>query len=248
MTPLVDDAGRLLEFAGVTRDIRERKVYEAQLHQAREAAETANRALQSANGELQRLATTDRLTGTWNRAYFDEVAAQETAREARYGEPLSLLLFDVDHFKAINDTHGHLVGDQVLIELTRRVRDQLRAIDVLARWGARNSSSCCHIAGRRRPSRWRKNGAPWPSTYRSRPGITCGTSGLRPCSPHSHHPLARPGRAGAKFRIAAAKSSIASPDQPLRYPATADPHRGCIPRHQPSSAGNGREDTSPPAA
>ena len=135
MTPLVDDAGRLLEFAGVTRDIRERKVYEAQLHQAREAAETANRALQSANGELQRLATTDRLTGTWNRAYFDEVAAQETARAARYGEPLSLLLFDVDHFKAINDTHGHLVGDQVLIELTRRVRDQLRAIDVLARWG-----------------------------------------------------------------------------------------------------------------
>ena len=96
-TPVVDDEGRLLEFAGVTRDIRERKRYEAQLQQAWEAAEAANRALQSANGELQRLATTDRLTGIWNRAHFDEVAAQETARAARYGEPLSLLLFDIDH-------------------------------------------------------------------------------------------------------------------------------------------------------
>jgi len=135
VNPLVDDAGRLLEFAGVTRDIRERKRYEAQLQQAWEAAEAAKRALQSANGELHRLATTDRLTGIWNRAYFEEVAAKETERAARYGEPLSLLLFDIDHFKAINDTHGHLIGDQVLIELTRRVGEHLRANDVLARWG-----------------------------------------------------------------------------------------------------------------
>ena len=135
VNPLVDDEGRLLEFAGVTRDIRERKHHEAQLQQAREAAEAANRALQSANDELHRLATTDRLTGIWNRAHFDEVAAQETARAARYGEPLSLLLFDIDYFKAINDTHGHLIGDQVLIELTRRVAEHLRANDVLARWG-----------------------------------------------------------------------------------------------------------------
>ena len=135
VNPLVDDEGRLLEFAGVTRDIRERKRHEAQLQQAREAAEAANRALQSANDELHRLATTDRLTGMWNRAYFEEVAAQETARAARYGEPLSLLLFDIDYFKVINDTHGHLIGDQVLIALTRRVGEHLRANDVLARWG-----------------------------------------------------------------------------------------------------------------
>ena len=139
VNPLVDDAGRLLEFAGVTRDIRERKRHDAQLQQARDAAEAANRALQSANGELQRLATTDRLTGIWNRAYFEEVAGKETALAARYGESLSLLLFDIDHFKAINDTQGHQVGDQVLIELTRRVGEHLRANDVLARWGARNS-------------------------------------------------------------------------------------------------------------
>jgi diguanylate cyclase (GGDEF)-like protein/PAS domain S-box-containing protein len=134
-TPLVDAEGRMTELAGVTRDIRERKGYEAQLHQAREAAEIANRALLAANTELQRLATTDRLTGIWNRLHFDEAAVAEIERAARYGEPLSLLIFDIDHFKTINDTHGHLVGDQVLVELTQRVRQHLRTADVLARWG-----------------------------------------------------------------------------------------------------------------
>jgi len=116
-------------------DISERKHFEAALLRARKAAETANRALQQANAELQQLAVTDRLTGVWNRAYFENAIATEIARAARYGAPVSLLLLDVDLFKGINDTHGHLVGDQVLIELTRRLRKQVREGDVLARWG-----------------------------------------------------------------------------------------------------------------
>lgn len=116
-------------------DISERKRFEAELVQARNTAETANRALSKANAELQRLAVTDRLTGVWNRAYFEEAVAAEIARVARYGAPLSLLLLDIDDFRAINDTHGHLVGDRILIELTRLIGRHLREAGVLARWG-----------------------------------------------------------------------------------------------------------------
>ncbi|MBK8637633.1 MAG: GGDEF domain-containing protein [Chromatiaceae bacterium] len=85
--------------------------------------------------ELNRLATTDSLTGAWNRRYFEQAAALEIARTDRYGGPLALLMLDIDHFKLLNDTHGHPVGDKVLVELSQRVRPRLRATDLLARWG-----------------------------------------------------------------------------------------------------------------
>jgi diguanylate cyclase (GGDEF)-like protein/PAS domain S-box-containing protein len=116
-------------------DVSERKRFEAELVQARDAAETANRALRTANAELQRVAVTDRLTGIRNRAYFEEAVAAQIARAVRYGVPVSLLMLDLDRFKAINDTYGHLVGDRVLIELTRRLGHHLREVDILARWG-----------------------------------------------------------------------------------------------------------------
>ncbi len=102
---------------------------------AKQAAQQARQALQEANAELQRLATTDRLTGVWNRTHLEETLVAELGRAERYQQPVSLLMIDVDHFKAINDTHGHLVGDEVLIELTRRLGGHLRSVDVLARWG-----------------------------------------------------------------------------------------------------------------
>ncbi|WP_296704618.1 sensor domain-containing diguanylate cyclase [Thiocapsa sp. UBA6158] len=95
----------------------------------------AEQALKQANLDLKRLATTDRLTGAHNRWSFEDVILAEIARLHRYAEPMSLLLFDVDHFKVINDTHGHQAGDTVLVELSQRVRAQLRAVDALARWG-----------------------------------------------------------------------------------------------------------------
>lgn len=96
---------------------------------------SANAALQAANVELSLLATTDVLTGAWNRRHFEQVAATEIARAHRYKAPLSLLLFDIDHFKTVNDRYGHEVGDQVLIRLTQLVQDNLRTTDLLARWG-----------------------------------------------------------------------------------------------------------------
>lgn len=87
------------------------------------------------NEQLRRLATTDPLTGAANRLAFDEAAIRETERARRFGMPLSLVLLDLDRFKAVNDTWGHGVGDAVLVEVVRRLRAELREIDVLARVG-----------------------------------------------------------------------------------------------------------------
>jgi two-component system cell cycle response regulator len=85
--------------------------------------------------EQQRLAAIDPLTGLRNRRSFLELASVEVARSARYELPLCMLLLDVDHFKAVNDSHGHAGGDQVLSAVSALFRKQLRTPDLAARWG-----------------------------------------------------------------------------------------------------------------
>ena len=86
-------------------------------------------------GVLERLAATDHLTGAWNRTHFDRSIEAELARGTAGRQPVSLVLFDVDHFKRINDEFGHAVGDSVLRELVDLVRSRTRASDSLFRWG-----------------------------------------------------------------------------------------------------------------
>lgn len=78
---------------------------------------------------------TDALTGTYKRDYFDSRLASEIAYARRHNAPLSLIIFDSDHFKQINDRYGHRIGDQALISLVRAVRATLRTEDVLCRYG-----------------------------------------------------------------------------------------------------------------
>jgi diguanylate cyclase (GGDEF)-like protein len=85
--------------------------------------------------ELDRLARTDALTGVANRRQFTDVAEQELARARRYGSDTAVAIVDLDHFKRVNDTHGHAVGDAVLRHLGERFRDELREIDLVARVG-----------------------------------------------------------------------------------------------------------------
>jgi diguanylate cyclase (GGDEF)-like protein len=91
--------------------------------------------LQNLAQDLRFQATTDPLTGLFNRLKFDQALAIEMSRAGRHGTPLCLVLYDVDHFKQVNDTHGHQVGDQVLSQLSRLVAGHIRDCDVLARWG-----------------------------------------------------------------------------------------------------------------
>ena len=85
--------------------------------------------------ELARLARTDMLTGVTNRRHFFELAEVEYKRFKRYGHPLAILLMDIDHFKQINDTHGHLAGDFVLKSVAAMCQEALRNTDLFARYG-----------------------------------------------------------------------------------------------------------------
>lgn len=85
--------------------------------------------------EAQRLSITDPLTGLWNYRYLQMSLEQEIERATRFGRPLSLLMLDLDHFKAVNDAYGHQRGDAVLVELAARVHSVIREVDVFARYG-----------------------------------------------------------------------------------------------------------------
>ena len=126
--PHLDESGRVVEIIGVTRDISERNRFEA---------------------ELKRLAVTDAVTGVWNRRHGEDLLAAEMADARETGRPLSLLMLDIDHFKSINDRHGHQAGDHVLIDISHRLQDSLPSTDMVARWGGEEFVVLlrgCHIA------------------------------------------------------------------------------------------------------
>ncbi len=106
---------------GLIRDITERKRVEAELQAAKAAAEEA--------------ATHDPLTGLWNHNRIIEVLIEEMARNDRLGQPVSLVMLDLDHFKHVNDTYGHVVGDEVLRQIARRLERAIRVYDSVGRFG-----------------------------------------------------------------------------------------------------------------
>jgi diguanylate cyclase len=109
-----DDDGRMLGFVCTIRDVSQRKRQQA---------------------ELEWLARTDSLTGLANRRVLVEALGRETQLARRHGRPLSLVLLDIDHFKRVNDKHGHPAGDAVLVEIARRLLSTMRSGETLARVG-----------------------------------------------------------------------------------------------------------------
>lgn len=92
---------------------------------------------------LAKLAVTDKLTGLYNRARFDEVLSHELSRSKRFNHPFSIVMIDIDYFKAVNDNFGHQVGDNILIEISRLIKENIRSTDVLVRWGGEEFILMC---------------------------------------------------------------------------------------------------------
>jgi diguanylate cyclase (GGDEF)-like protein len=102
--------------------------------------ERMQRELERAYADLERLARTDPLTGLANRRRFMEELEQEVERSERYGRPLSVVALDLDHFKSVNDSHGHAAGDDVLREAAQALQSVCRDVDLAARMGGEEFS------------------------------------------------------------------------------------------------------------
>lgn len=95
------------------------------------------------NQQLENLSVTDRLTGLFNRRKLDEVLSQECLRAQRTASPLTVIIADIDKFKSVNDLHGHLVGDQLLVELAVALQHGVRKVDIVGRWGGEEFMIIC---------------------------------------------------------------------------------------------------------
>jgi len=137
-----DENGLPTQALGSSQDITENKLFELhlrdqmrQLQEAREELEVRHRELMHLNMRLGELATRDGLTDVYNHRAFREKLVEEVARATRRGEPLSVIITDVDDFKRYNDRFGHPAGDDRLRDFVRLIQAQVRTVDFLARYG-----------------------------------------------------------------------------------------------------------------
>ncbi|HMX73241.1 MAG TPA: diguanylate cyclase [Anaerolineales bacterium] len=135
VTLLEDENGNFLGGITINHDITERKKVEDDLRHTKQVMEEINQILQHAFEREQLASRTDALTGIFNRRYFFEFIEYEVALSKRYQQPFSLIMFDVDHLKLVNDTTGHQAGDEVLKQIVLLVQKELRSVDILARYG-----------------------------------------------------------------------------------------------------------------
>jgi diguanylate cyclase (GGDEF)-like protein len=127
--------GAIVRLFGTVLDIAERKQAEQRIQEYNALLEFQKSELEAMNIELEARATTDGLTGLRNHRAFQERLAVEVSRAERHGDPLCLIMLDVDHFKQYNDAFGHPEGDTVLRKIGRIIDLEARASDLAARYG-----------------------------------------------------------------------------------------------------------------
>ncbi len=114
IAPVLNERDELVAFVGISMDISERKQMEQRLHE---------------------LASTDPLTGLFNRRHFMSEVESQLAYSKRYGAPLSILIIDIDHFKQLNDSGGHALGDKAILKFAEIARETMRVVDIFGRMG-----------------------------------------------------------------------------------------------------------------
>jgi len=133
--PVFEDDGTHIGYFGITRDTTERKRAEQALHAANRRLGEQLQDIQALHSQLREQAIRDELTGVHNRRHFVDVATHELERVRRHGGALSLVLLDLDHFKSVNDQHGHPVGDAALKAVGQLLAATTRAEDLACRLG-----------------------------------------------------------------------------------------------------------------
>ena len=119
----------------------------AELRKRAELLEAQKRELEQKSLALERLSVTDALTGLPNRRALDEALSQELERSMRYGQPMTVVILDIDHFKQVNDVHGHAMGDLVLQRFASLMGAQVRTNDLMGRWGGEEFLLLCPCTG-----------------------------------------------------------------------------------------------------
>lgn len=132
---LLDADGVAHTILGITRNVSERKAAEIALRETNRQLHARIDEIGRLQVALQELAVRDSLTGLYNRRYLDETLEREVSRARREGNPLALVMLDIDYFKRVNDTYGHQVGDEALRMLATTLLADIRAEDVACRYG-----------------------------------------------------------------------------------------------------------------
>lgn len=132
---LDDEDGVPKTILGITRNVSERKAADLALRETNRQLQFRIDEIGRLQSALQELAVRDSLTGLYNRRYLDETLEREVSRARREGVALSLVMLDIDHFKRINDTYGHQVGDEALRLLAKSLLADVRAEDMVCRYG-----------------------------------------------------------------------------------------------------------------